>query len=110
MTGKRLLIHTIFLFLLPLIETILAEIDVLLADGRVSILGDDSINSVDITFASLSALWLQPPEYGLEKADMVRIDRERASAAMRADIARWTDTYPNASGFVSRLYEQERQN
>jgi hypothetical protein len=82
----------------------------LLADGRVSILGDESINYVDITFASLSGLWLQPPEYGREKADMVRIDRQRVSSAMQADIERWTDAYPNASGFISRLYEQERQN
>lgn len=92
------------------IETMLAEIDLLLADGRVSILGDESINYVDITFASLSGLWLQPPEYGREKADMVRIDRQRMSSAMQADIERWIDAYPNASGFISRLYEQERQN
>ncbi len=45
-----------------------------------------------------------------EKADMVRIDRQRVSSAMQADIERWTDAYPNASGFISRLYEQERQN
>ena len=90
------------------IEALLEEIDSLLADGRVSILGDDSINYVDITFAALSALWLQPPQYGLEKADRVRIDRERAPDAMKADIERWIDKYPNASGFISRLYEQER--
>jgi len=92
------------------IETILAEIDLLLADGRASILGDESSNYVDITFASLSALWLQPPEFGCEKADMVRVDRDRAPLAMQADIERWIETYPNATGFIRRLYAQERQN
>lgn len=90
------------------IESMLAEIDVLLADGRASIVGDETINFVDITFAALSALWLQPPQYGLEKADHVRIDRERAPDAMQADIERWISSYPNASGFISRLYEHER--
>ena len=92
------------------IESILAEIDLLLADGRGSILGDKSINYVDITFASLSGLWLQPPEYGRDKADMVRINRERVPEAMRADIERWIETYPKATGFISQLYEQERAN
>jgi hypothetical protein len=90
------------------IETILAEIDLLLADQRVSILGDESINYVDITFASFSGLWLQPPEYGREKADMVRISLDLAPVAMRADIERWIDAYPNVTGFINRLYEQER--
>jgi hypothetical protein len=91
------------------IETLLAETDALLADGRVSILGDESINYVDITFAALSALWLQPPEFGRGKADAVRVDRQRAPAAMRADIERWIDSYPRASGFVTALYQSERQ-
>ncbi len=90
------------------IEAILAETDALLGDGRVSILGDDSINYVDITFASFSALWLQPPEFGRDKADAVRVERQRAPAAMRADIERWIETYPRASGFVSALYQSER--
>jgi len=92
------------------IKSMLAEIDALLLDGRVSILGDEAINYVDITFASLSALWLQPPQYGRDKADMVRIDRSRMSEAMQADIERWTTTYPKATEFISQLYEQERLN
>jgi len=91
------------------IETVLAEADQSLADGRVSILGDESINYVDITFASFSALWLQPPEFGLEKADAVRIGRQRAPAAMQADIQRWIESYPNATGFITRLYQSERR-
>ena len=90
------------------IEALLAEIDAMLADGRVSILGDAFINYVDITFAALSGLWLQPPEYGRDKADGVRIDRERAPRGMQADIERWIDKYPNASTYIGRLYQQER--
>jgi len=92
------------------IETLLAEMDSSLADGRVSILGDESINYVDITFASFSGLWLQPPEFGREKADAVRIDRQRAPAAMQADIERWIESYPHATGFITRLYELQRKN
>jgi len=92
------------------IESILAETESALADGRVSILGDKSINYVDITFASFSALWLLPPEFGREKADNVRVDRQRAPAKMKADIERWTETYPLATGFVNRLYQTERKN
>jgi glutathione S-transferase len=90
------------------IEQILAEMDTLLADGRKSILGDGSVNYVDITFASLSALWVQPTQFGKGKADDVRVDLEDAPAGMRADMDRWTKNYPNASEFINRLYESER--
>ena len=91
------------------IEAMLSEVDTLLADGRISILGDETVNYVDITFAALSALWVQPPEFGLEKADAVRIERRRAPAAMQADIERWSGAYPRASAFVGALYQSERR-
>jgi hypothetical protein len=91
------------------IESILAEADAALADGGVSILGGESINYTDITFAAFSALWLQPPEFGLEKADKVRVDRQRVGAPMRADIERWIESYPHAAAFITRLYESERR-
>jgi hypothetical protein len=28
---------------------------------------------------------------------------------MRADIERWIDSYPRASGFITALYQSERQ-
>lgn len=90
------------------IESILAEIEVYLADGRGSILGDETINYVDMTFASFSALWLLPPQFGREKADGVRIDLQTTPGAMQLDRKRWIETYPLASGFVTRLYESER--
>jgi len=92
------------------IEAILTEVESSLADGRVSILGDESINYVDITFASFSGLWLQPPEFGREKADAVRVDRQRAPLAMRTDIERWIESYPRATAFITRLYQEERKN
>jgi len=91
------------------IESLLAEVEELLSDGRVSILGGETINYVDITFASFSALWLQPPGYGGGKADKVRIEREDAPRAMQADIERWIVSYPRVIEFIERLYQQERK-
>jgi len=91
------------------IEAILAEAEGLLADGRVSILGDAAISYVDIAFASMCALWLQPPEFARGRADAVRIERQRMPAAMRADIERWTASYPRVTAFVTGLYQSERK-
>ncbi len=90
------------------IETTLADVDATLDDGRSSILGGESINYVDISFAAISGLWLQPPGYGGGKADSVRVERDRVSAAMRDEIERWIETYPNAVAFIHGLYETER--
>ena len=89
-------------------EGLLAEIDQQLFEGQDSILGGDVINFTDITFASLSALWLQPLKFANGRANAVRIERDRVSVAMRADIERWIESYPNVCGFINRLYEQER--
>ena len=90
------------------IEDLLADIDMRLADGRQSILGGEALNYSDITFAALSGLWLQPMSYGGGKADSARIARNRAPSPMRADIERWIEDYPKATGFITRLYEKER--
>jgi hypothetical protein len=90
------------------IEGLLAEIDQQLFEGQDSILGGNVINFTDITFASLSALWLQPLKFANGRANAVRIERDRLSVAMRADIERWIESYPNVCGFINRLYEQER--
>jgi hypothetical protein len=90
------------------IEGLLSEIDTTLADGRGSILEGEAINYTDLTFAALSGLWLQPENYGGGKADATRIERGRSPAAMRDDVERWTEDFPNATKFVERLYEEER--
>ena len=90
------------------IEELLGDVDTRLADGRQSILGGDQVNYVDIAFASISGLWLQPDNYGGGMADASRVARNKLPGAMRADIERWIEDYPRASSFVARLYEQER--
>ncbi len=90
------------------IEALLDDIDTRLADGRGSILGGDELNYTDIAFAAFSGLWLQPEGYGGGKADGSRIERDRAPAAMRANIERWSEDYPKASAFIARLYADDR--
>ena len=90
------------------IEGLLGDIDTRLADGRASILGGDDINYVDITFAAISGLWLQPEKYGGGKAEGSRVARNSLPAPMLADVERWTEDFPRASAFIQRMYEQER--
>ena len=90
------------------IEDLLADVDLRLADGRQSILGDDELNYTDLAFAAFSGLWLQPNGYGGGKAEACRIARNRAPSPMRADIERWIEDYPKAAALVTRLYEEER--
>ncbi len=90
------------------IEELLSEVDTVLADGRGSILGGDVVNFTDLAFAANTGLWLQPENYGGGKADACRIERDRMPAEMRADIERWIEDFPRATGFVERLYEKER--
>ena len=90
------------------IETLLKEIDTTLAGGSDSVTGDDTINFVDITFASLSALWARPAQFGKGKSEDVRVDRKDAPAGMQADMDRWAKNYANANDFITRLYETER--
>ncbi len=90
------------------IDELLADVDTRLADGRNSILGGDTINYTDITFAAFSALWLQPEGYGGDKAELCRIERDQMPLAMRADVERWTEDHPKAAAFVEKMYAQER--
>ena len=91
------------------IEETLSDVDTRLADGRGSILGGDAINYTDIAFAALSGPWLMPAGYGGGAAEGCRIERDEASEPMRADAARWIEDFPRATGFVERLYAEERQ-
>ena len=87
------------------IEKLLADISADLADGRKSLLGGDEINYTDLAFAAFTGLWLMPEAYGGGKADNVRIERDRAPEAMRADIERWVDAFPNAVSWVETMYK-----
>ena len=90
------------------IDTLLAEVDARLEDGRKSILGGDEINYSDISFAAIMGLWLQPEGFGGGKADSVRIERDQTPLAMRAEIERWSEQYPRATMFIERMYHEER--
>jgi hypothetical protein len=89
------------------IEALLAETEASLADGRRSILGDETINYTDLAFAAIQGAWLQPEGYGGGAG--IRIERSRVPAAMRRDIERWIEDYPRASRFVEELYAEERR-
>jgi len=91
------------------VASLLGDVEARLADGRRSILGGDSLNYTDITFAAIMGLWLQPRGYGGGKADAVRIERDRWPAAMLEEVRVWSETYPLSTGFIEQLYAEERQ-
>ena len=88
------------------IEALLAETEALLADGRRSILGGETINYTDLAFAAIQGAWLQPAEYGGGAG--IRIERDRAPAGMQQDIERWVEDYPGVTRFIEGLYASER--
>jgi glutathione S-transferase len=90
------------------LDALLAHVEGLLEDGRKSILGGDSVNYTDISFAAIMGLWLQPAGYGGGKADSVRIERSKIPRTMRTEIERWMGHYPRATKFIERMYEEER--
>ena len=90
------------------IKKLLGEMNDLLEDGRLSLLGGDSLNYTDLAFAAMTGLWLMPEEYGGGKADAVRIEKDTAPAGMLADAEDWESSYPLAVSFVERLYKEQR--
>lgn len=87
------------------IEELLADINADLTDGRKSLLGGDEVNYTDLAFAAFTGLWLMPEGYGGGKAEEVRIERDQAPEAMRADIERWVEAFPRAADWVEKMYE-----
>lgn len=67
-------------------------------------LSGNELNYTDLAFAAFTGVWLMPTGYGGGKADAVRIERDRAPAAMRADIERWIHAFPRATARVEQLY------
>lgn len=90
------------------IETVLADVESRLDDGRRSILGGDDTDYIDITFASLTALWVQPEQFAAGSVPGARIDRANYPIQMGVDVERWNDQYPLAVALVERLYREER--
>lgn len=90
------------------IDKMLGDVEQRLEDGRVSLLGDDELNYVDITFAAISGLWQQPQEYGGGTADSCRLAEDEFPQAFQADVSRWRKEYPRTTAFITRLYAEER--
>ncbi|MGI9200442.1 MAG: hypothetical protein ACR2QL_05245 [Woeseiaceae bacterium] len=90
------------------VDKMLADVEQRLQDGRSYLLSADTLGYVDITFAAISGLWQQPPNYGGGQAEDCRVPFERLPEAARADIERWRKSYPLASEFIERLYAEER--
>lgn len=90
------------------VESLLADVETMLDDGRRSILGSKDTDYVDITFAAISSLWMQPEQFARGKAAAARIDRSEYPPQMISDVDRWADQYPLVVAFIERLYREER--
>lgn len=83
-----------------------AEVDALLADGRPYLTGE-SLTFADITFASLGALAVLPPEFPGARLTGRRLALEDvADASWRAEVERFRAR--PAGQFILRLYREER--
>ncbi|MEM1411452.1 MAG: glutathione S-transferase N-terminal domain-containing protein [Pseudomonadota bacterium] len=89
-------------------EALLASTEELLVDGRKSLLSGDTSDFVDLTLASLSAFWLEPPEFAAGAYEVERIPREQQPEGLIADAMRWRENYPATTAHLERLYREER--
>jgi len=81
------------------------RVDTLLADGRRYLAGD-APSFADITFASLAALAVLPPEYGGRAIEGRRLAIEELEPDWRAEVEAFRAR--PAGQFVLRLYREER--
>jgi glutathione S-transferase len=81
------------------------QVDALLADGRRYLIGD-TLTFADITFASLGALAVLPPEYPGGRLSGRRLDLTELDPAWRAEVERFRQR--PAGQFILRLYREER--
>jgi glutathione S-transferase len=83
-----------------------AEVDALLADGRRYLTGE-SLTFADITFASLGALAVMPPEYPGHRLTGRRLALEDVTDRAWRDEIEQFRARP-AGQFILRLYREER--
>jgi glutathione S-transferase len=81
------------------------DVDRMLADGRRYLVGD-SLTFADITFASLAALAVLPPEYPGGNLTGRRLDLADLDPGWREEVERFRRR--PAGQFVLRLYREER--
>jgi len=90
------------------IEEFLEEVEKRLVSGQGTLLGGSDIDFVDISFASMTGLWLQPQNFGGGAADEVMLARAQLPTEMKADVERWIDRFPNTERYVQNLYRDQR--
>jgi len=90
------------------VDQLLSQSEAWLADQRRSLLGGQELNFTDFSFAAINGLWLWPPEYGGGKAETVRLESDLIPTAMKKDIESWKSRFPLSTGFITRLYRDER--
>ena len=91
------------------IESLLGEVESLLESGNEYILGGDEPDYVDISFASMTGLWLMPWGYGGGMADEVIVARDQLPPEARENVERWIATYPKTERFVQRMFREYRK-
>jgi len=90
------------------IETLLAAVESELEDGRDNLLDGGEPDFVDITLASLSALWVWPEGFAGGRYDADRPSLEQLPAGFRSDRERWRERFPRTIAHVERLYAKQR--
>lgn len=91
------------------IESLLADVESRLGDGRKSLLGGDTVNFTDLSFCAIMGLWLQPAGYGGGQADSVRIEAANRPPEMAGQIEAWRRAYPLATRYIEQTYEERRK-
>lgn len=89
------------------IEPLLEELDAHLQNSD-KLVGTER-SYIDYTFASMSALWVQPDLFGNGAADGVRLPEDQYPASVLADKERWSKRFPHVVSFVNQLYLTERK-
>lgn len=91
------------------VDALLGDTEALLADGRMALLGGETTDFIDLTLASLSALWVQPEAFAAGAYPEVRVDPGRLPSRMRQDMDRWRTDYPATTAHIERLYQETRR-
>jgi len=91
------------------IDAFLTEMETCCNDGQHSITSGSEIDFIDISFAAISSVWVQPDGYGGGRADSVLIAPEDLPAGLITDQQEWCEKYPQVLAFVERMYREERQ-
>lgn len=91
------------------IEALLAAAESELEDGRDSLLGGGEPDFVDITLASLSALWVWPDGFAGGRYDADRPPLEQLPVGFRRDREHWRERFPHTTAHIERLYATQRR-